>query len=185
MQFTERELERFWDKVHKSDGCWNWTASKYPDGYGAINIRRKCRPAHQISWLIHYGEIPNGCEVCHHCDNPACVRPDHLYAASHSQNVKDMHIKGRGVYTSGDDHWTRKYPERVLRGNLNGAHKHPERMARGEKNGNSKLTEKLVRDMRLIYHRGRVSSRSLATRYGLDKSTVLDIVYRRIWKHVT
>ena len=183
---TDRELERFWSKVDKTDdlSCWNWTASKYHFGHGALYFRGRSQPAHRISWWIHHGEIPDGCEVCHYCDNPPCVNPGHLYVATHSQNVKDMHIRGRGVYFSGDNHWMRKHPEWIATGDRHPLRKRPELAARGELNGNSKLSNRSVRDIRLLYCRQDVTSTELASAYGLDKSTVLDVLNHKTWKHV-
>lgn len=91
--------ERFWAKVRKSKGCWEWTGAKQHNGYGFIHtgghvIRRPLR-AHRASWELHYGPIPAGLWVLHRCDNPSCVRPDHLFLGSRSDNMKDCAAKGR------------------------------------------------------------------------------------------
>jgi len=89
--------ERFWQKVHKTDRCWLWIGGKFGSGYGAFNDRnRKPQGAHRISWLFHFGEIPSGLLVCHHCDNPICVRPDHLFVGTEKDNQVDRVRKGRG-----------------------------------------------------------------------------------------
>ncbi len=180
---TDRELERFWNKVEESDSCWNWTASKYPDGYGAFNLRGKCNGAHRVSWWIHRGEIPEGLEVCHHCDNPKCVKPDHLYVATHAQNIRDIHIRGRANLVRGDKHWTKSQKERFT-GENNHARQHPERMARGERNGNSKLCEEAIRTIRTLYALKHANSYQIGAAYGVHRSVVMDIVKRKTWRHV-
>lgn len=88
-------MKRFWDKVEKTDGCWIWRASKTNNGYGRFQIKKQTKVSHRISWELTNGEIPDGLLVLHHCDNPACVRPDHLFLGTHVDNSKDMVQKGR------------------------------------------------------------------------------------------
>jgi hypothetical protein len=90
--------ERFWPKVRKSDGCWVWTGTRSPEGYGRLSSERGRPPlyAHRVSWEIHYGPIPEGYGVHHHCDNRPCVRPKHLFCSPHADNMRDMMAKGRG-----------------------------------------------------------------------------------------
>jgi hypothetical protein len=86
--------ERFWAKVQKTDTCWLWTGSLDKDGYGQLKTSKGHR-ASRVSWELHYGPIPDGLSVCHHCDIPACVRPDHLFVGSPKQNTHDMIRKHR------------------------------------------------------------------------------------------
>lgn len=78
-------------------GCWEYTGSLKWNGYGQIWSRTEGRPitAHQASWLIHFGEIEPGLEICHHCDNRKCINPAHLFKGTKSDNMKDMVAKGR------------------------------------------------------------------------------------------
>lgn len=89
--------ERFWSKVDKKhiSGCWLWMANKNTQGYGSFDIDGKGKRAHRVAYELHYGSIPKGKLVCHHCDNPSCVRPDHLFLGTQQDNVNDMVRKGR------------------------------------------------------------------------------------------
>lgn len=86
------ESERFWSKVLSGDGCWEWTASKDRKGYGKFGPTKS---AHRVSYELERGPIPSGLFVCHHCDNPSCVRPSHLFLGTVQDNVDDMISKGR------------------------------------------------------------------------------------------
>lgn len=90
---------RFWNKVYKhDDGCWEWAGGRDKDGYGTIN--RPGSPSmkirsHVYSWLLHFGPYHRSLLVCHSCDNPSCVRPDHLFLGTPRDNTLDMVAKGR------------------------------------------------------------------------------------------
>ncbi len=91
-------VERFWAKVIKSDNCWLWSGKPNNDGYGIIILRKGISErAHRFSWIVHYGAIPKGMCVCHHCDNPACARPDHLYLGTIGDNNRDRSRKHRSA----------------------------------------------------------------------------------------
>ena len=92
-------MQRFWDKVEKTDGCWVWTASKNRQGYGYFRFDGKMRKAHRMAWLFAIGEIPEGMMVCHSCDNPSCVNPEHLWLGTGQDNMDDMNTKGRHGFT--------------------------------------------------------------------------------------
>ncbi len=92
--------KRFWEKVQKTDGCWLWTAGLHRNGYGNVGRggqNRQTMCAHRASWILHYGPIPDGLYVLHHCDCRSCTRPDHLWLGTQIDNLRDMRNKGRGA----------------------------------------------------------------------------------------
>lgn len=90
---------RFWEKVDKTGDCWVWTGARDSGRfqYGIFAAAgRTLVKAHRFSYELHQGAIPDGMVICHRCDNPPCVRPDHLFAGTQKDNIHDMDAKGRG-----------------------------------------------------------------------------------------
>jgi hypothetical protein len=145
--------ERFWCKVvHTDNGCWEWTGSITPKGYGMFRYNGKTQTAHRVSWQINRGEIPYGADVLHICDNRKCINPDHLWLGTDQDNMDDMYNKGR------DWHLSRE--------------KHP--MA--------KLTVEEVDAIRSIYSNGDATQRQLAKEFGVHQGTIFYIVNNKHWK---
>lgn len=89
--------EKFWSKVSKTNECWVWTGAINDNGYGYLAFKNPRRNilAHRISWEIHHGSIRGGLRILHRCDNPPCVRPEHLFKGTDLDNVRDCISKGR------------------------------------------------------------------------------------------
>ena len=213
--------DRFWPKVDK-DGpvpghmphlgqCWVWTASKLDSGYGQFGIGGKLRYAHRQSWEMERGEIPGNLCVLHSCDNPSCVRPEHLFLGTRRENSSDYQRKGR--LARGDAHGSRTHPERLARGDANGARTrpeclargdahgsktrpervargdrhmsrtHPERVAHGDTHGNAKLTAEKVREIRRRCAAGEIG-KDVGRLFGVTQAAISAVVTRRTWGHV-
>ena len=111
-------MDRFWSKVDKSGKCWEWTGAKDKDGYGQVKIRAISKNnlrAHRLSalWAGIISDLTDGHLICHSCDNPSCVNPDHLWRGSPADNAEDRDSKGRGHY--GEKHPMAKLTEDDVR----------------------------------------------------------------------
>ncbi len=98
MEVNDTFEKRFWSKVEKTDTCWNWGAYRSVKGYGHIlsaGAGSKMLSVHRASWMMHFGDIPDGAMVLHKCDNPGCVRPDHLELGDQALNMKQKVARGR------------------------------------------------------------------------------------------
>lgn len=149
--------QRFWKKVDKkSDNeCWNWTGSCFKFGYGQIRIKNKMIKAHRFSWEIHFGKIPDDkpC-VLHHCDNPKCVNPSHLWSGTYKDNTKDMINKDRA------------------------------NKAKGENIGTSKLTENQVKQIKLLYSQKKLTQVQISKIFNVSRETISHIYTNKIWRHI-
>ena len=146
--------DRIWPKMKKGPGCWEWTGYRNPLGYGEIRIHDVLHRVHRLTWTLTYGPIPEGLFVCHKCDNPACVRPSHLFLGTQADNMIDMAAKERGR----------------------------NKVMVGSDNPSAKLTENDVTYIRSL--KGKLTGTEVAVLYGVTHVLIYDIWNRKIWTHI-
>jgi hypothetical protein len=154
--------------------CWLWPKSRTKAGYGQLVICHQGEVsvlyAHRISHEIFNGPIPEGHQVCHRCDDPACFNPAHLFSGTQKDNIDDMFSKGRQADRSLSAPRGDKHPSRTQR----------HRLRRGADHYASKLTEDDVRYIRQCTHTGV----ALAEKYGVSTAAISAIRKRQTWKHI-
>lgn len=161
--------ERLMSKVSVgADDCWRWTGSKFQSGYGMIIVSGKQRRAHRVMFEVINGPMPSGMIVCHKCDEPSCVNPNHLFLGTNADNSSDM--VGKGRQARGDRNAMRR-PE--MRDRFS-------RMFSGEASSFSKLTWDAVHQIREDDRSHSEISRAL----GVSQPTVTRIKNGKTWKGV-
>ena len=158
MPITERLLSKV--VLNKSSGCWEWQGYTR-NGYGRTTIgsrkdgTRHTISVHRLAYITWVGEIPQGFEVCHKCDNPCCINPEHLFVGTRQDNIDDRERKGRNIVFI------------------------------GEEQGKAKLTKKIVKDARWERAYKRTSFQKLADKYGVNKKTMINAIKGITWKCVS
>jgi hypothetical protein len=142
--------------VDQASGCWNWTASTNLAGYGRIKANGTMRYAHRVSYELFCCDIPDGMAVCHRCDNPGCINPEHLFLGTQSDNITDMVSKGR-------------HARGAIIAHL------------GIENAKAKLTED---DVVAIRGSSGLTNTKLAELFGVSKVQIGNIRNGKSWSHV-
>lgn len=102
---TLKEIARFHSYyLRKPEVCWTWQGGKFNDGYGSFTLRNITYHAHRVAYLIANGPFNQLLLVCHHCDNPPCCNPEHLFLGTQSDNIIDCFQKGRYIMPKGENH---------------------------------------------------------------------------------
>lgn len=148
--------EVFWSRVSKTtdDSCWIYNGKKDHLGYSRQKWKGKNAMTYWISWWLTNGEIPDGKQLNHKCNNPSCVRPDHLYAGTQSENMRDRHNCGKYV--------------RFNHGNIN---------------GKSKLNDLIVLEIRRLFKTGETLS-NLGKKFNVTSQCVSSVIKRKTWTHI-
>jgi hypothetical protein len=208
---------RFWSWVRKDANCWNWQASRDQDGYGVFNAKHDgivYKRAHRYSYALHYGRIPEGMMILHSCDNPSCVRPDHLSLGTGAENMADKIAKGRARVPAGEQHsfakLTREQAEAILHdprpyaqlaaeygvhaGTISSLKNRdswpelgPDKGAKAKRVSPRRGTSKKGVTPEIVREIRTSTERGidLAARFGLKPQDITDIRKRRSWAHVT
>lgn len=135
------------------DGCWEWVGAKNSDGYGRFGINDKLYQTHRVSYALFVGMIPDGMEVCHRCDNPACCNPAHLFLGTHKDNMTDRNNKNRQSHST---------------------------KMRGENQGRHKLTEQHIYKIRELIEQG-YKNVEIAKMFGVKPNTISNVKTGTQW----
>lgn len=160
--------ERFWSRVDKNGPivpyvgtpCWVWIDTFADARYGGFGANKRQYLSHRFSYELHYGAIPKGMQVLHKCDIKPCVRPDHLFLGTQSDNIRDMYKKGRYVEKRPRDYGPK-----------------------GENHHKAKLTTQQVLEIREL-HKSGISQKEIASRYETGETNIWFIVHNLSWKHI-
>lgn len=145
--------ERFETTINKQEnGCWLWTGCGAGNGYGSAYFNGRSEGAHRVSYKIYKGGIPDGLQINHKCDVPRCVNPDHLYAGTHQENMKDVCDRNRRQHV----------PKRL-----------------GEENSNSKVTKEMAHDIQVYYASKSFTQQELANMYSLSQTGISRIIRKQ------
>jgi hypothetical protein len=137
--------ERFWKRVDRTGDCWEWQGQLSEKGYGQLQVQGKQKRAHRVSWELSNGPIPDGMVIMHRCDNPKCVRPEHLSVGTVADNNRDMQRKGRARFA----------------------------LLPGQRNGAAKLSDEQARQVSA--NRGQATAQELVNMFGVSAATVYAI----------
>lgn len=159
--FNSKEVQnRFWSKVDKGseEECWEWTACKNNYGYGMFTLNRTTHKSHILSLWSYLNKPPEGKLVCHTCDNPACVNPNHLWYGTQKDNMKDAFNKGRAI--------------RV-------------KTLTGEAHPGSKITEAQATEILRIRRDTKRGAENINKMFpGLGLGSIKRLIYNETWKHL-
>lgn len=160
MLITQNDIDRFWSKLNFTDHCWIYTGCSISKNnkYGVFWINGQNMPAHRFSYIIHNGfkELRPINIICHSCDNPKCVNPNHLWLGTHKDNSQDMVNKDRQSHNY------------------------------GSQNGMSILDESDIQDILIDIHNGLYSNiNDIVKVYPVTYAAIADMLHGKTWNHIT
>lgn len=167
----EELMQSFETKFRKTDSCWEWTGRKSPTGYGYFYMGKawpggtKGCYASRASYALYKGEITKGLFVCHTCDNPGCVNPEHLFLGTCKDNVDDMIRKGR--HSRGEKHIA------ICKASC----------PKGARHYRAKFSDDDIAKIFDLRSKGLYYSQ-IAAIYGVDFTCIYKIIKRKRWKHL-
>lgn len=151
----ETRIQKYWQRVQKTDTCWWWIGTKYPNNagtfYGCIRWGSNYIPVTHVAWYLVTGMWPKN-QINHYCHNPLCINPEHIYDGTQSENMKDMYDAGRQRF----------------------------RNQKGQCNPNSKLTIKDVKQIRALFAKG-LTQTEIAKEYNVSVPNIHFIVRNKTW----
>lgn len=172
-EYDDTVIKTFWSRAELTanpDKCWNWTNGKDRDGYGSFNIGYDNLRAHRFAYYLHNKVDPKELQVCHTCDNPSCVNPNHLFLGTTQDNTKDRDLKGR---------------HNPARGDKQGSRTKPETRPRGKDHWNYKYTEAIVKEIFEMYESGGYKMREIAEKIGCRKQTISNLYRQDRWQYLS
>lgn len=154
LTFTQKDVERFWSKVHRgeADECWLYQGHCNGDGYGVFHLGGLTVGAHRFAWICTNGHLKEGECVLHRCDVPGCCNPAHHFIGTQADNARDRESKGRHM------------------------------PAIGEQLGSAKLTWEKVREMRRLHKEEGFTAHRLSKLYGVSITTALRVIHYKTWR---
>lgn len=144
-------LRSFYEKITKTESCWLWNGVILKHGYGQFSKGQKRDSAHRFSYKIHKGEIPKGMVICHKCDNPRCVNPEHLFLGTYKDNTQDMINKNR------------------------------QRHLKGEEAVSAKLNWEKVNEIRKRYKNEIITMQELANQFNVSLIVISKLLHNKTW----
>ena len=211
----KNNIERFITNVNIGDKCWEWNGHRDKDGYGRFHIyytktkKQTNIGAHKVSYELFYGKlVPGGMCVCHTCDNPTCVNPNHLWLGTNQDNMDDKINKGRQIH--GENHhraklnWEKVKEIRVLYNNGENSREQLSKLFEMDKStisdicnniiwhdtsyiktnnkiGNTKLTQKIADEIRKLHSTCEYTGKQLGTMFNISGSCVSEIIRYKRW----
>lgn len=145
--------EWLWSRVNLVNACYLWTGATDSDGYGQVKFAGRTEKAHRVAYYLYYGVDPGILEVCHTCDHPICLNPEHLFLGTHADNMQDMERKGRS--------------------------NHPGSFKSGVTHPNLKLTDEQVAEVRRLHATRSMSDAAIARQFNVSKTLVYLLVHNK------